>query len=827
VQTVAAKSAVAPFWFVTAGAVHVEGADAAPVVLTQAPIWGFARTVAIEKPTMWGGLVDLSATPSSAEVAALVEELTASDGEDQIALRGNRRYVARLTTPPEQITRAPYRASAGTYLVSGGLGALGMHAARWLVYKGARHLVLASRGARQEAATAEEIEALRRLGASVRVARVDVARAEDVARLLDEINSGPAPLRGIVHVAGLDLVRSVESTSPDQLREIAAAKVAGTWNLHTLTTGLDLFVCFSSISAVLGSTGRAAYSAANGFMDALAIERHRTGLPALSVNWGPWQGGGMATSEQLEQLARIGNRAMNPLAAIRTLDHLLQSKAPQASVVDIDWPAFRLVYEARRRRPILGEFGAMATPLAASQAVGSSGSDDLDLTSILREEAARTLGYDNALDLSLDRRFSDMGMDSLLAADYAGRLRKRLGHVPAGAVFDHPSVRALAGHLEGTLALAAVGGAPVAVIDASACPQVSRQSGMEQYGERTESEILEFQREAFPDRQPDLITPRWRWMFLDSARRLGVSPLFWFYRDQGRIVAQMGSIPVRVKIGTQVRTTGWLVDTMVLEDYRNQAIGSRLMLQAQEDQPFSLSLGQSAEMRQIQAHLGWTNVAPLQVYQFLVRPERVLKGKLPGAAATVAGIALRASSATRDLFRRRSPLRWRAVDRFDDRHDGLWTEAALDLTCAVIRDASYLNWKYVEQPGQNLLRLELVGDGDRLLGVAVWMIQEADENYSYRRAHLVDLVTRLSDADTLDSVLQSASAVAAEAGADSLTGMTTDTRLAKALARVGFMRRDPSRFLLVDSHGLESGAVAAEGTNWFITQGDSDIDRPW
>jgi hypothetical protein len=171
-----------------------------------------------------------------------------------------------------------------------------------------------------------------------------------------------------------------------------------------------------------------------------------------------------------------------------------------------------------------------------------------------------------------------------------------------------------------------------------------------------EAEIIAFQRATFPQRDPDLIPARWQWMFVDSARRLGRKPLVWLHRDGDAIVAHMGSIPVRLKIGNQESDTGWLVDTMVLPEYRSRALGSRLMVEAHESQPPSLSLGQTAEMREICLKLGWRQIAPLQIAQQLVRPENVLKSKLPAPAAFAAGLGLRASAGVRDLLADRRRL---------------------------------------------------------------------------------------------------------------------------------------------------------------------------
>jgi hypothetical protein len=317
-------------------------------------------------------------------------------------------------------------------------------------------------------------------------------------------------------------------------------------------------------------------------------------------------------------------------------------------------------------------------------------------------------------------------------------------------------------------------------------------------------------------------------MFVESACRLGRAPLIWVRRDANAIVGHMGSIPVRLQIGDEQRDTGWLVDTMVLADYRNRAVGSRLMVDAHESQPFSLSLGQTEEMREICLRLGWRQVAPLQIAQLLVRPENVLKGKLPGPAAFAAGLGLRASTTVRDWFGERRQFEARTIDRFDHRHDQLWNLTSQSLTCAVVRDASYLNWKYVDQPGQRFLRLDLL-DGTELKGVAVWMLREADEIYRYRRAFLVDVITPLSDGTTLRQVIRTACAAAAAAGSDALLCHHIDGRLTDALRDCGFHLRKPERFLLVDPGPL-TGATrerALDARNWFVTHGDSDIDRPW
>jgi hypothetical protein len=283
-----------------------------------------------------------------------------------------------------------------------------------------------------------------------------------------------------------------------------------------------------------------------------------------------------------------------------------------------------------------------------------------------------------------------------------------------------------------------------------------------------------------------------------------------------------------VKVGDAEYDTAWLVDTMVLEQYRSQAVGAQLMAHAHEDTPFALSLGQTKQMREIQLRLGWAHVAPLETAQLLLRPERVLRGKLPAGIGTAAGFGLRAVTAVRGALRPRAGMEVRRIDSFGAAHDQLWKRMANTARCAVRRDASYLNWKYVAQPGQDFVRLE-VHDHEQLRGVAVLMFRDPDDAYHYRRGFLVDVVAPLNDAVALDGLVRAAIETSAQERADAISCLHIGPSLTQALTAAGFRLREPERHLLVRPGGLDDATSARvlEPNGWFVTQGDSDIDRPW
>ena len=827
-------------WVATQGAIAttIVPSGSMAVALLQSPVWGFGRTASLEHPELWGGLIDLDPADLTRSVTLLLDEVRGASADDQVAFRAGARLVPRLAPVTAVAAQAaPSLKGEGAYLVTGGLGALGLHAADWLVARGARDLVLASRRA-VDAVAAARIAVLESRGTRVRVVSADVATAEGVDAVIAAATAGGRRLRGLVHAAGVDATTPLASLRGDDFERMAAAKAAGSWLLHERTKGmgLDLFVCFSSMAATLGAHGRAHYAAANAFLDALAAERRRLGLAATTVNWGPWRGGGMATAEHLGAFERIGNRGLDPAAALEALSDAVASGRPQTLVADIEWDVFRPAYESRRPRPVLAKVAA-SSPLNAGTATSGAGApwaqrlaaveparQEAVLAELVQREVADTMGFDTPASVPLDRNFYELGVDSLMMADLVGRLKKQVGFSCSALVFDYPNARALATQLLPKLAA----DLPEAVSPGGPEGPQLRTQEVVRYRADDEAEVLAFQQVAFPTRQSDLVPARWRWMFADSARRVGAAPLFWLYRDGGAIVGQMGSIPVRLKVGERCLSTGWLVETMVLDSHRAQAAGSRLMVQAHEDQPFSLSLGQTSEMREICLRLGWSQVAPLQIAQRVVHPDQVLRGKLPKPAAWAAGLGLKATSRVRGWMDEGVPLSVRAIERFDGRHDRLWADVSSSMRCAVVRDASYLNWKYVDQPGQAFMRLE-ISDGTRVVGVAVWMLRAPDQAYRYGRAFLVDLVAPMEDETLLQQVIKTACQAIEGDGVDALLCHHINPQLTGALRATSFHLRQPERYLLVDTEGL-SGEVldtVLSPEAWFVTHGDSDIDRPW
>ena len=362
----------ARLWVATRGAEAAGGRTLGIAGLAQAPLWGLGRVAAVERPDLWGGLIDLDDAPAEAAARAISEQISGDGAEDQIAVRGGARLIARLAPYPlggsTDLVRIHPDAS---YLVTGGLGALGLHVAAWLVERGARDLVLVGRTgisgdldparAPRREGIVRELEAR---GARVTIVRADVGDADAVSALFAQVNASHPPLRGIVHAAGVAWPRALGDVTDEDLATVFWPKVRGAWNLHRASErlGLDFFILFSSAAAIWGSANLAHYAAANRFLDALAHHRAGRGLPALSVDWGRWEGEGMTSESRHEWLGRIGMNAFTVDEGIAALDRLLAKRAVQATVARMDWGVFKSIYQSRARGPLLDRIGTPAEP---------------------------------------------------------------------------------------------------------------------------------------------------------------------------------------------------------------------------------------------------------------------------------------------------------------------------------------------------------------------------------------------------------------------------------------------------------------------------------
>nr|WP_241845587.1 type I polyketide synthase [Streptomyces silvensis] len=452
----------APLWLATTGAVSVGRSDplTRPV---QSQTWGLGLSVGLEHPERWGGLVDLPPAPDARTAARLAAVLAGPSDEDQLAIRASGVSVRRLLPAPAPADAPAWRA-AGTVLITGGTGAIGGHVARWLAANGAEHIVLTSRSGMDAPGASELRDELTGLGVRTTIAACDAADRTALADLFARLDADGTPVRSVFHAAGTVPSLPLAETGTADLAYALGAKAVGAAHLDELCAGreLDAFVLFSSGSAVWGSGDLGAYGAANAFLDGLAQRRRAEGLPATSVSWGMWAGGGMVTGDLDDQLRRRGLRPMRPQLAVGALATALATGETTLTVADVDWARFAPGFTAARSRPLIGEIPgvvALAEQDAADEpAAGGAlaerlaGLNDADrhrlLLDLVRGHAAAVLGHEGPDTVTPDRAFRELGVDSLTAIELRKRLNTATGvRLPATVVFDHPTPQALAEQL--------------------------------------------------------------------------------------------------------------------------------------------------------------------------------------------------------------------------------------------------------------------------------------------------------------------------------------------------------------------------------------------
>lgn len=376
-----------------------------------------------------------------------------------------------------------------SYLITGGTGALGLETAERLVSLGARQLVLASRSPPGKQAQAR-ISAIAASGVDVRCRQIDVTDPRQATTLLDEIRAGGRPLRGVIHAAGVLEDMPVTGQRWDAFQRVLAPKVVGGQILsrETLSDPIDFFILYASASAELGAAGQGAYAAANAYLDGLADQRAMSGLPALSMAWGPWSAGmtESLTEANRKRMAALGVGIPGGAQYLDLMERCAADGDTRAVAMVVDWERFRSrpgrSHSRYRLQGLIADTGgdraATERWAEAIEAMPCVQRRDA-LISRIWEQAARVLGLGGGAPPDSNASLLELGLDSLMAVELRNALGEAIGHrLPATLLFDYPSPAQLADHFGEELFdwwQAAGEAADTAAIPAEAQPFLSEQ----------------------------------------------------------------------------------------------------------------------------------------------------------------------------------------------------------------------------------------------------------------------------------------------------------------------------------------------------------------
>ncbi len=401
-----------------------------------------------------------------------VETFSAAEPSVPFRFMAQARHIGKIAIRMDRNVRVlpatdrPLFSATATYVITGGLGGVGLTVAEWMAENGAGHLVLLSR----RAPSKESLHAFERIakrgaawGTTVAAVKADITREEDIVDVLKTIHASGFPLKGIMHAAAVVDDALIADLSPERFMPVMAPKMTGTWNLHlaTLDENLDFFVLFSSIAAVHPQPGMGSYAAANAFLDSFAQYRRALGKPATSVNWGGWDQIGLAraagTGRSIEGYEQQGMRNFSGREALAALGRALETNPVQVIAVPFDWDKFAEFYGPNNAPP------AFSTLISQTKAGAgrSERSEILDqlvaaepaqqrheiMEAYLQEVLGRVLKLATRK-IDRERPLGSMGLDSLMGLEFVRRLSNTLQvAVPATVVFNYPTIKLLATHL--------------------------------------------------------------------------------------------------------------------------------------------------------------------------------------------------------------------------------------------------------------------------------------------------------------------------------------------------------------------------------------------
>jgi NAD(P)-dependent dehydrogenase (short-subunit alcohol dehydrogenase family)/acyl carrier protein len=402
-------------------------------------------------------------------IEMLLEELSAKTSDPVFAYRGRHRWVQ--TFEPVHLQRVanpkPMLRERGVYLITGGLGGIGLVMAEYLAQTVQSKLVLIGRSSLpprsewepwlkthgEEDAVSRKIlklKSIQEMGAEVLTLSADVTDISQMEAAIAQAYNRFGQIHGVIHAAGIAGERIIQLGSPEEAEYVMAPKVKGTLVLDKLLSEvtLDFFVLWSSISSILGGIGQVAYCAANAFLDAYAHQNYSRNS-AISINWGPWQEVGMAVNtavpedlkEEREQNLKLG---ILPRDGKEAFGRILGNSFPQLVVSTQDFSALMEQSKKASASSTVEKTatGSLAKPTHARPDLSSVYVLPGNPTEqIIAEIWQQVLGIEK---VGIYDNFFELGGHSLLAVQVIARLRKKFNNqFPVASLFERPTVHLL------------------------------------------------------------------------------------------------------------------------------------------------------------------------------------------------------------------------------------------------------------------------------------------------------------------------------------------------------------------------------------------------
>jgi acyl transferase domain-containing protein/short-subunit dehydrogenase len=438
------------------------------VSVSQSVLWGFSTVIRLEHPPIWDGIIDTDTDTLQNHPEEISREI--KYGKDrQVVLRDQqKRYIPRLVKGAGIIAgkeEQPIPVNGeGVYIIAGGTGAIGGAFAEVLIQKGAKHLALISRsGAKDE--FYEKLTAWQGQGIQVELVQADIGSEAAVRAAVQRIKQHNRPVKGVVLAAGALEDRLIKDQTWESFVRLFRPRIRGTYNLHNALQDekLDFFILTSSIASIAGNIGQANYAAANYFMDSFARYRRSLGLPATSLNWGPWEGAGVASEspEAIKNIKLKGIKCLTPETGGKMIEWVLAKNPAGVVIADAAWEVYSEKTGLEEVTEFLAEFSTAAQKPAGAE--GNTAAEENVLATLksltdseqreylvsrLQIVAAKIMGFAEAEEVSADLSFAEQGMNSLMIFSLRNEIKALLGVlIDISVFFNNPTVRKLSEYL--------------------------------------------------------------------------------------------------------------------------------------------------------------------------------------------------------------------------------------------------------------------------------------------------------------------------------------------------------------------------------------------
>lgn len=344
---------------------------------------------------------------------------------------------------------------------------------------------------------------------------------------------------------------------------------------------------------------------------------------------------------------------------------------------------------------------------------------------------------------------------------------------------------------------------------------------VKQFQMHEKSAILDFLKIAFHDNPRMSDEHFWDWHFPESPYVETDNMPIWIAKDGEKIVGQLAAIPVELKVGMEIKKAIWILDLIVLPEYRRHGLGKRITLEAEKFCSLGLGINTAAQhSTALLEKIGWTMLTKIPRYNKLLFPgEAVREITKIKFLRRFTNLLFKPARSNKKIFLS-ADSNVKIINEFDSTFDEFWEESSEQFGCSIVRNAKLLDWQYRRQPEKKFDVLGYYENG-KLLGYTVLFFRKKNSSGAISKAAITDICYHpAKPVETVDALVKASLQLAIERRAGSLVTDVLNPLIEERLKKAGFWRtKNPLQFLVKSNTKID---LIYNSASWFLTRGDSD-----